>query len=63
MIYEFIDQLVRDDGVKSGAEVHKLHPHIAIWFLQMCQGAVLTVSSVVGKLVWVQVWWNDAPDV
>ncbi len=31
---------VRDDGVKSGAEVHKQDPHISPWSVQMLQDEV-----------------------
>ncbi len=53
---------VQDDGVKSGAEVHKQDPHISPWSLQMLQDEVQShvdciihrhVCSV-GKLLGVQ---------
>ncbi len=34
---QFILKGVRDDGVKSGAEVYKQDPHISPWSVQMLQ--------------------------
>ncbi len=37
---QFILKGVRDDGVKSGAEVYKQDPHISLWSVQMLQDVV-----------------------
>ncbi len=37
---QFILKGVRDDGVKSGAEVYKQDPHISPWSVQMLQNEV-----------------------
>ncbi len=37
---QFILKGVRDDGVKSGAEVYKQDPHIRPWSVQMLQDEV-----------------------
>ncbi len=37
---QFILKGVRDDGVKSGAEVYKQDPHISPWSVQMLQDEV-----------------------
>ncbi len=37
---QFILKGVRDDGVKSGAEVYKQDPHISPWSVQMLQDVV-----------------------
>ncbi len=57
----FILKGVRDDGVKSGAEVYKQDPHIRPWSVQMLQDEVQTHDWIihrpvcsVGKLQWVQ---------
>ncbi len=37
---QFILKGVRDDGVKSGAEVYKQNPHISPWSVQILQDEV-----------------------
>jgi len=37
---QFILKDVRDDGVKSGAQVYKQDPHISPWSVQMLQDEV-----------------------
>ncbi len=50
--FQFILKSVRDDGVKSGAEVYKQDPHLSPWSVQMLQDEVLShVDCIIHRLV------------
>ncbi len=63
---QFILKGVRDDGVKSGAEVYKQDPHISPWSVQMLQDEVQSqVDCIihwqmeVGMESWVSLGWKS----
>ncbi len=44
---------IRDDGVKSGAEVYKQDPHISPWYVQILQDEVQShVDCIIHRPVW-----------
>ncbi len=50
---QFILKGIRDDGVKSRAEVYKQDPHISPWYVQMLQDEVQShVDCIIHRPVW-----------